>query len=38
MRFYLDWTNNAYVADAHFRYTEPGMAKLLQESCKWNTW
>ena len=26
--------NNAYIADANFHYTECGMAKLLQESCK----
>ena len=38
MRSYLDLANNAYihVADANFHYTECGMAKLLQESCKWN--
>ena len=35
MRSYLDLANNAYIADANFHYTECGMAKLLQESCKW---
>ena len=33
---YLDLANNDYIADANFHYTERGMAKLLQESCKWN--
>ena len=33
---YLHLANNAYIADANFHYTECGMAKLLQESCKWN--
>ena len=36
MRSYLDLANNAYIADANFPYTECGMAKLLQEYCKWN--
>ena len=36
MRSYLDLANNAYIADANFHYTECGIAKLLQESCKWN--
>ena len=36
MGSYLDYVNNAYIADANFHYTEWGMAKLLQESCKWN--
>ena len=35
MRSYLDLTSNAYKADANFLYTECGMAKLLQEYCKW---
>ena len=39
MKSYLDLANNAYIAaDANFHYTECGMAKLLQESCKWNPW
>ena len=38
MRSYFDLANNAYIADASFHYTECGMAKLLQESCKWNPW
>ena len=38
MRSFLDLANNAYIADANFYYTECGMAKLLQESCKWNPW
>ena len=37
MRSYLDLANNAYIGDANFHYTECGMGKLLQESCKWNT-
>ena len=36
MGSYLDLANNAYIADANFHYTECGMAKLLQESYKWN--
>ena len=36
MRSYLDLANNAYIADANFRYTECGMAKLLQEYFQWN--
>ena len=36
MRSYLDLANNAYIADANSHYTECGMTKLLQESCKWN--
>ena len=36
MRSYLDLANDAYKADTNFHYTECGMAKLLQESCKWN--
>ena len=36
MRSYLDLANNAYIADANNHHTECGMAKLLQESCKWN--
>ena len=36
MRSNLDLANIAYIADANFHYTECGMAKLLQESCKWN--
>ena len=38
MRSYLDLANNAYIADASFHYIECGMAKLLQEYCKWNPW
>ena len=34
MRSYFDLANNAYIADASFHYTECGMVKLLQESCK----
>ena len=34
--FYLDLAINAFIADATFHYTECGMAKLLQESCKLN--
>ena len=37
MRSYLVLANNAYIADANFHYTECGIAKLLQEYCKWNT-
>ena len=33
----LDLANTAYIADANFHYTECGMAKSLQEYCKWNT-
>ena len=36
MRSYLDLAINAYTADVNFNYTECGMAKLLQEYCKWN--
>ena len=36
MRSYLDLASNAYKAEANFHYTECGMAKLLQEYCKWN--
>ena len=36
MRSYLDLANNAYIADANFHNTECGMAKLLEEYCKWN--
>ena len=36
MRSYLDVAINGYIADANFHYTECGMAKLLQESCKSN--
>ena len=36
MRSYLILANNAYIADANFQYTECGIAKLLQEPCKWN--
>ena len=38
MRSYLDLEINAYTADVNFNYTECGMAKLLQEYCKWNPW
>ena len=31
----LNWMPG-YIADASFHYTECGMAKLLQEYCKWN--
>ena len=36
MKSCLDLANDAYIADANFHYTECGMAKLLQEFCKWN--
>ena len=36
VRSYLVLANNAYIVDASFHYTECGMAKLLQEYCKWN--
>ena len=36
MRSYLDLAINAYTAGVNFNYTECGMAKLLQEYCKWN--
>ena len=34
MRSYLVLAIDAYIDDANFYYTECGMAKLLQESCK----
>ena len=29
---------NAKITDGNFHYTECGMAKLLQESCKYISW
>ena len=36
MRSYLVLAINTNIADANFHYTECGMAKSLQESCKWS--
>ena len=38
MRPYSFLAIYAYITDAHFHYTECGMAKLLPESCKYISW